>query len=235
MLTETPDTSIRNRNWFELPWKMASIQLKHSFNNGLKLHVTLNYLNGNRNSVGFLKGINIADTFNTTLGSYNHREVDRDIYNTLSSEIRLNQSYKLGKNQHVFSGGLRYCLSDIQRLQKGIGSVGSDFNLGLTPNNAGNLYQRDLDLQTQNIALFAEQLFSIGKKLTLVPGFRAETIQASMSGQTNQVVGGYLSEIQKNRVILLGGLSAISANKEAIIQCDSLRQCQPELSSGNVQ
>jgi Fe(3+) dicitrate transport protein len=208
MAAQTPDTSLRNRNWFELPWKMASIQLKHSFNNGLKLHATVNYLHGNRNSVGFLKAINIADTFNTTLGSYNHRDVDRDIYNTLSSEIRLNQSFKIGKNQQVFSGGLRYCLSDIQRLQKGIGSGGSDFDLSVTPDNAGKIYQRDLDLQTQNIALFAEQLFTIGKKLTLVPGYRAETIQASMSGRTNQVIGGYLSGIQKNRVILLGGLSA---------------------------
>ena len=208
MAAQTPDTSLRNRNWFELPWKMASIQLKHAFNNGLKLHATLNYLHGNRNSVGFLKAINIADTFNTTLGSYNRRDVDRDIYNTLSSEIRLNQSFNIGKNQHVFSGGLRYCLSNIQRLQKGIGSGGNEFNLGVDPDNAGNLYQRDLDLQTQNIALFAEQLFTIGKKLTLVPGFRAETIQASMSGRTNQVLGGYLSGIQKNRVIILGGLSA---------------------------
>ncbi|MEY3048802.1 MAG: hypothetical protein RL365_840 [Bacteroidota bacterium] len=208
MAAQTPDTSLRNRNWFELPWKMASIQLKHTFNNGLKLHATVNYLHGNRNSVGFLKAINIADTFNNTLGSYNRRDVDCDIYNTLSSEIRLNQSFNIRKNQQVFSGGLRYCLSDIQRLQKGIGSVGSDFDLSVTPDNAGKIYQRDLDLQTQNVALFAEQLFTVGKKLTLVPGFRAETIQASMSGRTNNVIGGYLIGIQKNRVILLGGLSA---------------------------
>ena len=208
MAKNTPDTSLRQRNWFEVPWKMASIQLHHNFSSTFKLHATLNYLHGNRNSVGFLKAINVADTFNTNIGSYNLRDVDRDIYNTISSEIRLSKGYKIGGRNQVINGGVRYCLSDIQRLQKGIGTGGSDFDLSVRADNSGNLYQRDLDLQTQNAAIFMENLFSIGKKLSIIPGFRAETIQASMSGRTNQVSGGYISEQSKDRYILLGGVSS---------------------------
>lgn len=208
MAKHTPDTSLRQRNWFEVPWKMSSIQLHHTFKNELKLHATLNYLHGNRNSVGFLKAINVADTFNTNIGSYNLRDVDRDIYNTISSEIRLSKGYKIGGRNQVINGGVRYCLSDIHRLQKGIGTGGSDFDLSVSADNSGKFYQRDLDLQTQNAAIFMENLFSIGKKLSIIPGFRAETIQSSMSGRTNQVSTGYISTQSKDRYILLGGLSA---------------------------
>lgn len=207
MAMQHSDTSLRSRNWFELPWKMASIQLHHNFSSTFKLHATLNYLHGNRNSVGFLKGINVADTFNTNIGSYNLRDVDRDIYNTISSEIRLSKGYKIGGRYQVINGGVRYCLSDIQRLQKGIGTGGSDFDLSTSADNSGKFFQRDLDLQTQNAAIFMENLFSIGKKLSVIPGFRAETILSTMSGRTNQVSAGYISNQSKDRYILLGGLS----------------------------
>lgn len=207
MARQQADTSLRSRNWFELPWKMASLQLNHAFNNGLKIHATLNYLHGNRNSVGYMKAINVADTFNTAIGSYNLRDVDRDIYHTISSEIRLSKSYKLGGKSQVINAGIRYCMSSINRLQKGIGTGGSDFDLSVTADNSGQVYQRDLDLQTQNTAIFMENLFSIGKKISIIPGFRAESLQSSMEGRTNQVQQGYLPDLSADRLILLGGLS----------------------------
>jgi len=207
MYLTAPDTSLRSRNWFELPWKMASLQLKHSLNEHFGLHATVNYLYGVRNSIGFMKGINIQDTFNLTLGSFNLRDIDRDIYNTLSSEIRTTFSFKLLGNKQVLASGIRYCLSDIHRLQKGIGSGGSDFDLMVSPDNSGKYYQRDLNLQTANYALFAEQMINLGKRFTLVPGFRMENIEARMSGRSNQVSSGYISSTSKNRMIFLGGIS----------------------------
>ena len=216
-----PDTSIRARNWFELPWKIASIQLSQQFNNGLKLHASINYLHGKRNSVGFLKAINIPDTFNTTLNSYNHRDVDKDIYNTISSELRFNYGYKLGNTQNAITGGARYCLSDIQRMQKGIGSANMMDDFSVTADFSGNLYQKDLDLQTQNFALFAENLFQIGKRISFSPGYRIENIQSIVSGRSNNVAGGFISPMEKKRWIFLGGLSAklnvISQKKVSLV------------------
>lgn len=207
MINSSPDTSLRSRNWFELPWKIASIQLNHRFNNDWSIQGTVNYLHGTRNSVGFLKSISVADTFNVNLGGYTTRDVDVDLYNTVSSELRFNKKFALGGKNQVLTGGIRYCLSDIQRLQKGIGSMGTEFDLNVKPDNAGNLYQRDLDLQTQNLAFFAEQLFQIGKKWSIAPGFRAESLQSSISGRSNQVAGGYISGMKKDRYIFLSGLS----------------------------
>lgn len=221
IIASKPDTSIRARNWFELPWKIASIQLSQQFNNGLKLHASINYLHGKRNSVGFLKAINIPDTFNTTLNAYNHRDVDKDIYNTISSELRFNYGYKLGNTQHAITGGARYCLSDIQRMQKGIGSGNMMDDFSVTADFSGNLYQKDLDLQTQNFALFAENLFQIGKRISLSPGYRIENIQSTVSGRSNTVAGGFISPMEKKRWIFLGGLSAkfnvISQKKASLI------------------
>ena len=208
MASSHPDTSLRARNWFELPWKMASIQWNHEINKSFSLQGTVNYLNGHRNSVGFLKPLNIADTFNVTLGGYNPRDVDIDVYNTLSSEIRFNKGFTLGGKRQTLTGGVRYCLSDIHRLQKGLGSNGVDFNLTVVPDNSGKIYQRDLDLQTQNYALFAEQMFIIGEKFSISPGFRGEAIQSSLSGRSNQVAGGYIPNSTKNRFLFLGGISS---------------------------
>lgn len=203
-----PDTSLRARNWFELPWKVASLQLNHQFKRGLKLQALVNYLHGNRNSVGFTKGIQFADTFNVTLNSYNPRDVDKDIYNTLSSEVRLNHAYAIGKNTHTLTGGIRFCLSDIRRLQKGKGTGNSMADFTTLPTSSGYLFQRDLHLQTQNLALFAEHLFLVGKRLSFSPGFRLESLQSSLAGRSDAFLGGYLQTQHKNRWIALGGISA---------------------------
>ena len=202
------DSSSRSRNWFELPWRMASIQWNHQVSKNLSLLGNLNYVNGHRNSVGFMKPLNIADTFNVNLNGFNPRDVDIDVYHTLSSEMRFNKSFLCSGKKQVLTGGIRYCLSDIQRLQKGIGSKGSDLDLTVIPDNNGKLFQRDLDLQTENIALFAEQLFEIGKRWSIAPGLRAESIKSSISGRTNQVTNGYISDMFHNRYIFLGGVSS---------------------------
>jgi Fe(3+) dicitrate transport protein len=208
LISIRPDTSRRARNWFELPWKIASIQCNYQVNKNLYLQGNVNYLNGHRNSVGFLKPINIADTFNVNVGGFNPRDVDIDVYNTLSSEMRFNMSFSIGGKKQVLTGGLRYCLSDIHRLQKGIGTQGTDLDLTVVPDNGGKLFLRDLDLQTENTALFTEQLFHIGEKFSISPGFRAESIRSSISGRSNHVASGYISELSKNRCIFLGGISS---------------------------
>lgn len=207
MVPKHPDTSFRSRNWFELPWKVASIQWNHQVTKNFNVQGTLNYLNGHRNSVGFLKPINIMDTFNVSLDGFNPRDVDIDKYRTLSSEVRFNKGFELGGKLQSLTGGVRYCLSNIHRLQKGIGSKGVDFDLTVVPNNNGKLYQRDLDLQTQNIAFFAEQLLNIGEKFSISPGFRVESIQSVISGRSNLVTGEYIANLTKNRYIFLGGIS----------------------------
>ena len=208
MLFSNPDTSFRSRNWFQVKWNTLSIQGDYSFNADSKLQFYAAFTYSDRNSVGFTKALSIMDTFNTTLGSYNPRQVDIDHYVTQSSEIRYLKSYKLGGFSQTWTIGLRFCNSETHRLQQGIGSTSSDLDLTVSPDNSGNFFQKDLMLGTKNMALFSEHLFKVGKKLSITPGFRSEYLINQLSGRSNNFASGIMEIQEKNRFILLGGLSS---------------------------
>lgn len=208
LLYTNPDTSFRARNWFQLKWNTLSIQGEYNFSERSKLHFYTAFTFSDRNSVGFTKSLTTKDTFNTNIGSYNSRQLDIDHYLTQSSEVRYLKQYKLGQQLQTWTVGLRFCNSEIHRLQQGIGSTSSVFDLSVFADNSGHLFQKDLNLGTQNVALFSEHLFKIGKRLSLTPGFRSEYLINQLSGRSNNFVSGIVEKQQKNRFILLGGLSS---------------------------
>ncbi len=207
LLTNHSDTSFRARNWFELPWKIISMQFQYALTPSTNIHVQTAYTFAQRNSVGYLKAISIQDTLNENIGSFNPRQVDIDTYHTLSSEVRLLQSYKLGGLKHVLSGGLRFCKSNINRFQMGVGTGNTNFDLTVTPDALGNAFPREFTFDTYNYAAFLENQFYLGKKMTLTPGYRIESIQSSMTGRSNALPNGNLPVQHNNRVVALAGLS----------------------------
>lgn len=208
LLYTNPDTSFRARNWFQLKWNTLSLQGEFELKPRSKVQFYTAFTFSDRNSVGFLKSINIKDTFNTTIGSYNSRQLDMDHYLTQSSEIRYLKQYKWGQQLQTWTLGLRICNSEIHRLQQGIGTTSSEFDVLVSPDNSGNLFQKDLNLGTQNAAFFSEHLFKVGKRLSLTPGFRTEYLINQLSGRSNNFVSGIVEQQQKNRFILLGGMSS---------------------------
>ena len=208
LLHSNPDTSFRARNWFQVKWNTLSLQGEYAFSPLSKIHFYTAFTFSDRNSVGFTKALTIMDTFNTSIGSYNPRQVDIDHYVTQSSEARYLKQYKLGQQLQTWTIGARFCNSEIHRLQQGIGSTFSNLDLTVLPDNSGNLFQKDLVLGTQNIALFSEHLFKIGKRLSITPGFRSEYLINQLSGRSNNFVNGILEIQEKKRFILLGGLSS---------------------------
>ncbi len=208
LLQSNPDTSFRARNWFQVKWNTLSLQGEYNFNDHSRLQFYTAFTYSDRNSVGFTKALSIMDTFNTSLGSYNPRQVDIDHYVTQSSEVRYLKQYKLGQQLQTWTIGARLCNSEIHRLQQGIGSTSSGLDLTVFPDNSGNLFQKDLLLGTQNAALFSEHLFKVGKKLSITPGFRSEYLINQLSGRSNNFASGIMEIQEKNRFILLGGLSS---------------------------
>ena len=208
LLHSNPDTSFRARNWFQVKWNTLSLQGEYAFSPLSKIHFYTAITFSDRNSVGFTKSLTTLDTFNTSIGSYNPRQVDIDHYLTQSSEVRYLKQYKLGQQLQTWTIGARFCNSEIHRLQQGIGSTFSNLDLTVLPDNSGNLFQKDLVLGTQNIALFSEHLFKIGKRLSITPGFRSEYLINQLSGRSNNFVNGILEIQEKKRFILLGGLSS---------------------------
>ena len=177
---QDPQQSVRSRNFFQPVINIPAVIFKYNFSANTHLEVTANGLFGQRNSVQFINAANVPDTFNSAMGSYNARQVDRDYYRSFTTEARLLHIYKIGKVNGVLSGGLRYFTGLTKRRQKGVGTAGSDFDLSLT-----SPYGIDLRLNTYNYAAFAENIFQLSGKFSITPGVRYEVIDTKMNGVIN--------------------------------------------------
>ncbi len=202
MFAENPRQSLRSRNWFSTPWNVSALTIDYNINETTKLSVKAFSTISERNSVGFTKAINVADTFNTVINSYNSRQVDRDFYNNLGSEIRFLKSYNLFKEKSSLAAGVRVYKGTTTRRQLGTGTAENDFDLSLTNPTFG----RDLNFVTENYAVFAENIFKIGKRLSVTPGVRYEIINSTAKGYINTTSTGTIQENKQERNILLFGL-----------------------------
>ncbi len=179
---DNPKQSTRSRNYFEPEINLPAIIFKYHWRGNTSLEIITHVITGQRNSVQFINTPNIADTFNTGLGSYNPRQVDRDYYNGFTTEARLQQTYRLGRAKGIITGGLRYFNQLTKRRQKGVGTIGDDFDLSLTHD-----YGIDLRCHTRNYAAFAENLFQLSTRFSMTPGFRYEIINSNLDGKINNV------------------------------------------------
>lgn len=196
-----PQQSFRSRNWFSAPWNVASLTFDYQQNENTKLSIKIFGTIAQRNSVGFTKGINIADTLNSILNSYNPRQVDRDSYTNLGSEIRFLKIYNLFNQKSALATGIRIYKGTTVRKQIGSGTTGNDFDLTLTNPTFG----KDLNFVTENYALFAENIFKIGKRLSITPGVRYEIINSTAKGYINTTSTGNIQENKQERNVLLLG------------------------------
>jgi Fe(3+) dicitrate transport protein len=191
--------SLRSRNWFSTPWLIPSINAEYVFNEKTKLSWKAFSTIGERSSVGFTKAITEADN----LGN---RQVDRDYYTTLGTELRLLHNYKLFGSNNTLAAGLRYFNGQIDRKQLGVGNAGTDMNFELTAAD----YPRDLDFSNINTAAFAENIFRINTKFLITAGLRLENISSTMQGKFNVVNNQpvNLAAINRDRNFLIFGAGA---------------------------
>jgi len=194
--------SLRERNWFSSPNNLTALTMDYRINDDAKLSVKVFSSVSERNSVGFTAALTVPDVFNPGLNSFNPRQVDRDFYNNLGSEIRFLKSYRLMNEKSSLSTGVRLYKGNIERRQLGTGTTGREFDLTLT----NPIYGRDLNFTTLNYALFAENIFKIGKRLSITPGARYELINTRAEGYINTSTSGSLRGNDQNRSILLLGI-----------------------------
>ncbi|TFF38849.1 TonB-dependent receptor family protein [Mucilaginibacter psychrotolerans] len=176
----TSRQSNRSRNFFNPVINIPALLFNYNFSKHTKLEVTSHMLAGQRNSVQFIATPNVSDTVNTALKTYNPRQVDRDYYKSFTTEARLATSYLLGGHVSTLSTGVRYSNTLTKRLQKGVGTTASDFDLSLVKD-----YGVDTHLKTDNYAAFVENLFRISKRLSFTPGARLEVIKSNLTGLVN--------------------------------------------------
>lgn len=191
--------SSRTRNWFSTPWFIPSVSAEYLFSPNTRLSWKAYGTIAERNSVGFMQPINMADNMG-------NRQVDRDYYNTFGSELRLSTSYRLFGRENTLVSGVRYFDGHIDRKQNGTGTAGRDMDFSV---GAGN-YRRDLDFSNINMAAFAENMFRVSDKFLVTAGVRVENIRSVMEGQFNVINGNplMLDQITRTRSFLLFGFGA---------------------------
>ena len=172
--------SFRSRNFFNPEINIPALLFKYDISLNTHLEVTSNALFAQRNSVQFIASPVVSDTFNTSLGSYNPRQVDRDYYAGFTTEARLLHNYTIGKMKSVITTGLRFSSETTKRKQKGVGTTGSNFDLNLV-----KPYGIDLRFNTLNYAMFAENIFQVGNQFSITPGIRYEVINSDLKGKIN--------------------------------------------------
>jgi Fe(3+) dicitrate transport protein len=175
---QTSKQSFRSRNFFKPEINIPALLFKYDISPNTHLEVTSNALFGQRNSVQFIASPTVSDTFNTSLGSYNPRQVDRDYYGGFTTEARLLHNYTIGKMKSVITTGLRFSSQTTKRKQKGVGTTGSNFDLSLV-----KPYGIDLRFNTLNYAMFAENIFQVNNRFSITPGVRFEIINSNLKGK----------------------------------------------------
>jgi Fe(3+) dicitrate transport protein len=203
-----PQASTRARNWLAAPWNVYSLKVAYKIND--KSNVSLNVFatDAQRNSVGFLKSISVADTINALTNAYNTRQIDRDIYLNTGAELRFLQQYTLRKIAGVLAIGARYYKGDTRRFQLGVGTTGSNYDLTHAQFINGRAWERELSFNSINSSLYIENIFKVGKRLSITPGARLESLTSSKEGYVasldNKAID--LTSIQRN--FLLMGIGA---------------------------
>jgi Fe(3+) dicitrate transport protein len=204
-----PTQSIRNRNWFKVNWNLASI----AFDWKLTPQTRVNWMNfgllADRTTVGYLGQINRADPLN-------ERDIMDDHYKNFGSELKLLQRYQLFKQTSVFLIGTRYYQGHTLRKQ-GLGDTTSKAHFNF--NFPDNLEHSDYTFPSRNIAVFSENIFQVGPKLSVTPGVRFEYISTSANGyyrETNRDLAGnvildlrHQEERNSARSFVLGGIGLL--------------------------
>ncbi|MEZ4925796.1 MAG: TonB-dependent receptor [Saprospiraceae bacterium] len=200
--------SNRPRNYFNPTIYVPALHYSWKISPNTELNARASGIFGERNSVQFITLPTTNDTINHTTNDYNPRQVDRDTYNSYSSEVRLRQQYDFLKQKSHFSAGIRYGNSRTIRKQKGKGTTSIEFDLSLI-----EPYRIDLVFETNNYALFAENLFQLSKKLSFTPGFRYEMIDSEMSGELKDIPSVRLPfTIKRNFPLFGAGLEYAFSN-----------------------
>ncbi len=197
--------SYRARNWLNSPWNIVTGKLDEQLSAFLKLSLKTAYQFSSRNLVWKNEdgGPGTPDSISTVTLQPVNREVQREIFHASTTEARLTVDYGNGEMKNTLAGGIRFFYGKMKREGGGLGTTGSDFDLTLLDPH----YGYNLDFTTTNIAPFIENIFHIGKRLSITPGFRYEYLNSTTDGYINNDVTQN-AHGSKNRSFVLFGIGA---------------------------
>jgi Fe(3+) dicitrate transport protein len=207
LFEQDPTQSKRDRNWFAIQWNIPALVLDYRISDKTKINWKTFGLIGSRKALGNLERVTQADF------PEEERNLLWDDYENFGSELRLLHRYDLFGQIQALAGGVRYFKGNTQQRQ-GLGPAGyeADFRY-LNPNNLEDLSFR---YPSENVAIFAENIFNLSSRLSITPGLRWEYISTNSLGTYREtgedLAGNVISDTSifeskiLSRSFMLGGL-----------------------------
>jgi Fe(3+) dicitrate transport protein len=192
----TPQLSTRDRNWFNVDWKLFNFKFEHSISDETKLSLSVFGLDAERNSLGFRGDpINLNENPITALdeqdvnGNYIlPRDLIKGGFNNYGTELKFLTRYNLKSKKSVLLVGAKYYKSSNTSFQ-GPGTTSAlpefDNQVSSFPDYPS---QSNFEFPNLNLAFFGENIFYLSEKISITPGFRIEHINTKSEGVYNQVV-----------------------------------------------
>lgn len=178
MFAANPRQATRNRNYFSPDMHVPSITMEWKPGPQTFIKLNTSAVIGKRGSVLFDKPVTVKDSISTVTHDYANRQVDIDLFNSYTSELRVLHTYRTGNNQSVMAGGVQLMANNLHRRQMGKGTTGDDYTLSLVDPQWG----RDMHFITHNMAVFLENNLRVSRTLRINAGFRAESGLTKMKG-----------------------------------------------------
>ncbi|MFN3195345.1 MAG: TonB-dependent receptor domain-containing protein [Chlorobiota bacterium] len=178
MFNSNPDQSVRDRNWFGVSWDILAGVIDYKLASNLKVNSRTFYLNASRNALGYLVRPDRTDP-------QQERDLIKGEFHNLGNETRLLYSYNLEENtpSTLLTGFRMYNGRTLQSQGFGNAGDGANFNyIGTQP------MRNEYTNPSTNYAFFAENLFRIGRRFTITPGFRFERITTGSEGYYSNTV-----------------------------------------------
>lgn len=180
---EDPTFSNRDRNWFDVDWKVYNVRLDHAFSDKTDFSLNVFGLDAARSAVGFRTNrVSQPDDLEEP------REVLVDRFTNIGAEARLLTKYQIGGEEAVLLIGSKYYDANNNQ-QQGPGSIEATPNFNFATEEFPNFErQAQFDLPNRNLAIFGENIFNVTDKLTITPGFRFEYIKTESEGSFKNIV-----------------------------------------------
>ena len=173
---EDPEQSKRARNWFKVDWNLAAASLNYEFSPQTKLKTQFFGLIASREALGVLGNISRPDNFNE------ERNLITDRFKNFGNETRVLHFYNKKNNPWALLLGVRYYQgSDLSEQGAADATNRPNFTFTSTPDSR-------FEFPSRNVALFAENIFRINKKLSITPGVRWEYIHTKADGTFNEEI-----------------------------------------------
>ncbi|HEY4107951.1 TonB-dependent receptor family protein [Puia sp.] len=229
--------STKARNWFKVNWNLGAVLLDYAISSRLQLNSRLFGLSADRSALGII---------NTVTDPGGPRQYRTDSYANWGNETRLIYNYGSGarnggmRNGSVArdGGGLSgtllvgaryyhgYTDRKIGNSNDGTAGAKSDFSYSFSDVVDSLTYSR-YKFPNHNIAGFAENIFRVTKKFSIIPGLRYENIVTKSDGSYNNYLQDhagniiYTQPVAENRTntrsFLIGGLG-VSYTQSADLQ-----------------